>query len=84
MYQISGLLLLEFFAFYHLMDFNAGRVSLVSGQLEPFNSERCPLHLENPLEPQLNAGRNVGEEELKQFQVRAQFMNTFCIWLKCQ
>ena len=66
--NISDKLLQGFFQFYADIDFTRDALSLVEGRTFPKPDQEVPLHLENPLERDLNASRNVSADELVKFQ----------------
>ena len=63
----SGELLYEFFEFYHNFDVKNRAISIVDGETYT-KPDFSPLYIQNPLEVDLNASKNVGSEEVGQFQ----------------
>lgn len=59
-------LLMKFFNFYGDFDFNKRAVSIVTGK--HFANPKGLFYIENPIETELNVGRNVSNMEVERFQ----------------
>lgn len=60
-------LLVSFFEYYSSFDFKSKGISPYTGQVQE-KPEYSPIHIQNPLDRQLNATRNVGASDLRKLQ----------------
>lgn len=60
-------LLVSFFEYYSSVDFKSKSISLYTGQLLE-KPDYSAIHIQNPLDRQLNASRNVGAPDLRKLQ----------------